>query len=453
MKRPEIIYLGILNVIANLCYSIIIPFVPLELKKFKIHETWNGYVFGSYAFAVVISSFFIPSLLKRFNKKCILIVGLVLMSLSIAGFGEIGYLPNNTLIVCMCIFLQLLQGSSACLVQTTCYTIIAIVYADNQQKYLGIIESCMGVGLLLGPSLGAALYKLLGFDWAYRTVGIALFWFAFILLIVIPNFDTKKQNNSTLSIKNDLGNSTGNTDESIDNSSLLKSKAAETSQNESVVPVKPVGFKDAFSNKIFIMCSISAFYSYFVYCFQEPILSLRLTQFDMDEFWIGMFFLISASSYFFTCMILPILIKGYDNKNLIPFGFFCSGLCMTLVGPTKGLPDSLIIMGFGQFLYATFSIFYLLWPLFEMIIQLSEKFPNQEDEVSDISSSVLTMSYGLGQMWAPVFGSNMTYLFGFKTCADIVGAQLIIFGVLFILVCKVWTRKTNKKDIEVFNTV
>lgn len=74
----------------------IIPFLPLELKKYGIHVTWNGYIFGAYALAVVIGSLVVPGLLKRFNRKNVMIMGIFTMSLSIAGFGEIKYLPNST---------------------------------------------------------------------------------------------------------------------------------------------------------------------------------------------------------------------------------------------------------------------------------------------------------------------------------------------------------------------
>lgn len=68
-----------------------------------------------------------------------------------------------------------------------------------------------------------------------------------------------------------------------------------------------------------------------------------------------------------------------------------------------------------------------------MIIQLGKKFPDQPERVSDISSGVLNSSYGLGQMIGPIFGSYFTYLYGFRTCADIVGIEFIVVGILYFI--------------------
>lgn len=81
------------------------------------------------------------------------------------GFALIGYSTSNTVLVALCLLIRTLQGLSSSMIQTTSYAIIAVLYPNDQQKYLGILEASMGVGMLLGPVLGSLLYTLFEFKW------------------------------------------------------------------------------------------------------------------------------------------------------------------------------------------------------------------------------------------------------------------------------------------------
>lgn len=104
---------------------------------------------------------------------------------------------------------------------------------------------------------------------------------------------------------------------------------------------------------------------------------------------------------------------------------------MILVGPSKFLPDSLIIMAIGQIVYSFFSVMMSLYPLPEMIAILTEKYPNQPDRAADIASGVLNLAFGFGQLIGPLYGSSVEHVLNFRTTCDIAGAQLVLLGVCF----------------------
>lgn len=106
---------------------------------------------------------------------------------------------------------------------------------------------------------------------------------------------------------------------------------------------------------------------------------------------------------------------------MMQIGTLCCGLSMFLVGPAEFIPDSLLIMAIGQFLYVLFSAFMFLYALPEIIFLLNERFPNQEEKVGDVASALYNFAFGSGQLLSPLFGSLVTYLVGFRMCSDIIG--------------------------------
>ena len=67
------------------------------------------------------------------------------------------------------------------MIQTTSYAIITIVYKDNQQKYLGILQTFLGVGMISGPVIGSTLYSFVGFQFTFFGIGATFIWLAPIL--------------------------------------------------------------------------------------------------------------------------------------------------------------------------------------------------------------------------------------------------------------------------------
>ena len=139
---------------------------------------------------------------------------------------------------------------------------------------------------------------------------------------------------------------------------------------------------------MFTLTAIAAFLSYFQYVYFEPILTVRLLEFEISEFMIGLFFSINAVSYMIVSLFISWFTNRYDNKAIISFGLLSTGLTHFLCGPIWFLPNNLIIMGIGQFLFGGFSIFFLITSLPVMITEATNHYPQQKFEVSDMSSGI-----------------------------------------------------------------
>jgi MFS family permease len=71
-----VICLVLANILSNSCYSLVVPFLPLELQKWGIDLSLIGYIFAIYSTAVIIGSPIVGKALTTIGRKVILIGGL-----------------------------------------------------------------------------------------------------------------------------------------------------------------------------------------------------------------------------------------------------------------------------------------------------------------------------------------------------------------------------------------
>ena len=396
----------------------------------------------------MIWSLICGKLLTKYGRRVLLVCGVVSMGLSMIAFGFINYSPNTIILTVVWLLIRTLQGISSSTILTTWYSIIAITYPDEQTKYLGFLEASSGAGMLFGPPFGSVLYNFLGFELTFYIIGGMFILFAPFLRIVIPNSVDIKDRQESLKIENLNENQyhmlideyndinytvTSAVDLGCKNKSTLIDNQNDQSQSISRSKVKYIAL---FSRKIFLMTSLSAFYAYFEYWYLEPILSLRLEDFNLTPIEIGLFFWSYAGMYTAASMIVFWFTKRFNNKGFIWICMLICGFINFMVGPSPFLPDSLIVMIIGQLLNGIFSNFFLITSLPLMIQDAVEGFPKQKIEVTDASSGVFTWMLSLGQSLGPIYGSHMVKLIGFRWWADTIAYMLIVFSLVYLIVWK-----------------
>ena len=306
------------NLFANICYSVIVPFLPLEFEELGLDPSIYGYIFGVYAGAGMISSLVVGKLLTTVGRRIILISGMLLLGVSMVAFGFIHYCPNTTILTIVCLLLRSIEGISASMIVTTCYSVVAITYRANQLRYLGFLESTWGIGMMIGPFIGSVLYEFFGFNTTFYILGSSFVVISPFLYCIIPKFVDKQDSmsfsesfhadeHSTLALlkdtqdKDEIKDTTVDFDMNIEsnpsnNLDALKDPTMNSSKNNvSNVKLprqrKPISYFQIFSGRVFIITAIAAFFSCFEYCYMEAILSLRLEDFSLTSIEIGLFFL------------------------------------------------------------------------------------------------------------------------------------------------------------------
>lgn len=96
---------------------------------------------------------------------------MLLMGTSFLIFGFTSELENIHLFIVSQLINRFLQGFASALIQTTMYSISANFYPDNKEQMVGYIEAVTGVGLIMGPLIGSALYAFGGYQFIFFAFG------------------------------------------------------------------------------------------------------------------------------------------------------------------------------------------------------------------------------------------------------------------------------------------
>ena len=79
------------------------------------------------------------------------------------GLGSLKYVHDKQNFIIFSFVWKFLCGMGAGINSTSSFAIVARHYKNDREKTIGMMESSSGVGLLLGPFLGAILYEIGGY--------------------------------------------------------------------------------------------------------------------------------------------------------------------------------------------------------------------------------------------------------------------------------------------------
>jgi len=98
---------------------------------------------------------------------------------------------NPTLIVVYTTLLRAIQGIASATIQTTQYDIGAKTKSGT--FIVGGIECLTGIGLALGPVIGAVSFQMLSFQWCFTIVGSTLLLTSILFVFAFPAVDDPVQ--------------------------------------------------------------------------------------------------------------------------------------------------------------------------------------------------------------------------------------------------------------------
>ena len=117
----------------------------------------------------------------------------------------------------------------------------------------------------------------------------------------------------------------------------------ERHQDEKEYEQNPVSYLGLCYNPIIFLTSIVSFIAFFEDCYLEPIITLRLSDMGLSQLLIGAFFWIQGISYTIASLFSSYASDLLGMKRTLWISMFLWGLANFTVGPSKFLPDSVII--------------------------------------------------------------------------------------------------------------
>jgi len=118
------------------------------------------------------------------GARNLIALGVCTMGISFIFFGKVVELEQNDVLIALSLSIRFLQGLSSTFVQTPCYSMATNDFPERTEEIVSWVEATTGIGLIVGPILGSALYSIFGFSKTFEYYGIFL-----ILLGVLVKFN------------------------------------------------------------------------------------------------------------------------------------------------------------------------------------------------------------------------------------------------------------------------
>jgi MFS family permease len=115
------------------------------------------------------------------GRRNLIVFGMLLMGTSFIVFGVITDLENKNAFITLALLNRFLQGFASSLIQTTMYSISTNFFPLHKDAMVGYIEAVTGVGLIMGPLIGSALYSIGGYKFIFYAFGSLFIVFSFFI--------------------------------------------------------------------------------------------------------------------------------------------------------------------------------------------------------------------------------------------------------------------------------
>ena len=235
--------------------------------------------------------------------------------------------------------MRMLQGVGSSMVQTAAYSILTLSFPSKINLMVGSIEASAGVGLSLGPVIGALLFEIGSLPMPFLTFSTV--WL--LLGLLIKNLIVECADADTESQEENL--------KSLNNENNLK-------------------YSDLLSNRRILFACASIFLAIFQYTFIDPILAEYMNKTFLVEYQIsGYFFLFISVGYLTSWVSIPLVLHHFKNSRMWMWSSFIIGICTIMYGASNilRLSPSMIVLSIALFWAGFLSGGLGLPPMNEMI--------------------------------------------------------------------------------------
>ncbi|XP_072175595.1 MFS-type transporter SLC18B1-like [Diadema setosum] len=396
--------------ISWLAFAIMGPFFPREAHQRGVSDIEVGLLFALQSLTTVIMSPLVGKFIPMIGGKVTLVGGLVIETIGNIFFGFCAKLHSRTAFLVFTFLFRALIGVGVSTSVTATMAINANTFPNHFARTVGILEMTAGLGMLLSPLIGGALYEAGGSSFLLPFVVVGALDFASMLtsLIFLPR--TRERSEESGSIM-------------------------EVLRIPSVWPAIMAGFVGAFTLS-----------------FLEPTLSIHAAFLTSNTFYIGLLFMLASAVYAGSSPLWGYVGDTFGiSRQCMVVGLFLETLSLLLLGPSPllHLPKelwllciSLILFGLsdGAIVVSSFSVLYL---------SAIEHGLSEDMKTHGVVSGIFNCVLCLGSMCgAWIAGGMLEQAVGFSATATITAGVVLVAALVtssYYLVETTWQTRRDRR--------
>ena len=113
-------------------------------------------------------------------------LALIIESVSYVLFGLLIWVSKGMPFIALSLLLRIISGTTSTIVISSSFTIVVKMFPDQPVFMISVVSMHIGLGLILGPTMGGALYQWGGFVLTFATMGAFLMLGGILVIILIP---------------------------------------------------------------------------------------------------------------------------------------------------------------------------------------------------------------------------------------------------------------------------
>jgi len=379
-----------LNFFINAANSVLAPFYPNEAIAKGVSKSLIGIVFSAHPICSFFFSLVLGKMMKLWGRKRILTISLILQAIGLILFGVVINIDSYSIFITISVIARGIQGIGLGAYGSIAYAYLPLLYPNSVEKKIAFMELITGLGLMLGPLLGGALYLLGGYQCPFYTLSG--------IFIVASPFILKK----------------------LPSDKLINEEKK----------MNPLHLSKFFLNRKVVMCFLLMMLPNCGISFLEPTLANHLTEFTSSDFLISLLFSVGTLTYALTIPLINLMDKNYNKKTALIFGTIVCSISYIFLGPYGGfgLQSELWIIIMGLCIMGVGAAFCLVPSIPEFINLGSEIYPDDKEGVGDMASGLFNSAYSAGILIGPLVGGALDEKIGFANAEALY--SLVTLGIL-----------------------
>ncbi|OXA37015.1 MFS-type transporter SLC18B1 isoform X2 [Folsomia candida] len=181
-----LVVFGLADLASAMVVSIQAPFYPAEAEKKGATASEYGLVFGVYELTIFLASPFLGKYMNRIGPKVVFNSGIILTAVSCIAFGLLDEIDNHVLFITLSFILRITEALGAAATTTGTFTIISCEFRKTLSTTFASLETFYGLGLIIGPTVGGALFQLGGYIVPFIVTGVSLLLIGIMASFVMP---------------------------------------------------------------------------------------------------------------------------------------------------------------------------------------------------------------------------------------------------------------------------
>ncbi|KAK8750477.1 hypothetical protein OTU49_014848 [Cherax quadricarinatus] len=391
-----LIVFAIADFCSAVCVSLQAPFYPMMAESKGATPTQYGFVFGIFELTVFIVSPIYGNYLNKIGPKFMFNAGIFTTATTCILFGFLDRINNTTAFIGLSFAIRIVEAMGNSGFLTASFSIIAMEFPENVGATFASLETCFGLGMIVGPTLGGALFELGGYTLPFVTLGSMLLVAASLTYCILPSYGSDSKGEAP---------SEGNI------ISLMKVPAIALAAYAIIASSISIGFLQATL---------------------EP----HLRPLEMSPFQLGLMFVLNGATYGLFAPLWGFLCdKCINPRFVVIFGALVVMAAFIIIGPAPFLPIpttlplciiALVLhgTGFGAELVATFTSAHR--------DAVQNGFPD-DIQTYGLVSGLWTSTFALGAFIGPSAAGALFDWIGFSWATVFVVALHLIVALSFSL--------------------